>query len=53
MIAYDVATRARGNDVMAGIVSKILTGTLCSLVARAVMGLEQVKTEIVLVIAPH
>src|SRR4249919_3285052 len=33
--------------------SNILTGTLCPLMARAVMGLEQVKTEIVLVITPH
>src|SRR6266513_1545939 len=38
---------------MAGLVSNILTGTLCLLVARAVMSLEQVKTEIVLVITPH
>src|SRR4051794_24410296 len=38
---------------MAGPVSDILTGPLCPLMARAVMGLEQVKTEIVLVITPH
>src|ERR1022692_3189309 len=49
-----IRLRAReGNDGKAGLVSNTLTGTLCSLVARAVMGLEQVKTEIVLVITPH
>src|SRR5258705_13551636 len=39
--------------VWPALVSNVLTGTPWSLVARAVMGLEQVKTEIILVIAPH
>src|SRR3954447_10272996 len=37
----------------AGLVANILTGRHYSSVARAVMGLQQVQTEIVLVITPH
>src|SRR5215831_19315816 len=44
---------ARGNKRLASLLFDLLTSTLWSLVARAVMGLEQVETEIVLVITPH